>query len=88
MGIDMFNLTTYSSVDRSYLEEMAEITEDRFERSIYKYVCKFPYGEVMWKPHKFSPETNDKIPYTKVDINPKYFFINKFHQSCLSLLSF
>lgn len=73
MGIDMFNLTTYSSVDRSYLEEMAEIREDMYGRSIYKYFCKLPYGEVMWKPHKFSPETNDRIPFTKVDINPKYF---------------
>ena len=73
MAIDMFNLTTYSSVDRRYLEEMAYIREDKLGRSLYQFYCQLDYGCVMWKPHKFGSETNDKIPFTKVDINPKYF---------------
>jgi hypothetical protein len=40
----------------------------------------------MWKPHKFGPEMNDKIPYTKVDINPKHFInFNMFYDSLLGL---
>ena len=27
----------------------------------------------MWEPHKFDALTNWTIPYTKVDIHPKYF---------------
>ena len=27
----------------------------------------------MWKPHKFSAETNMRIPYSKIDVNPKHF---------------
>ncbi len=83
MGIDMFNLTTYASVDRRYLEEMASIKEDTAGKSLYRYFCKLDYGEVMWKPHKFGPETNDKIPYTKVDINPKHFDSFQVFQDCL-----
>ena len=83
MGIDMFNLTTYASVDRGYLEEVADVTEDTIGKSFYKYFCKLDYGVVMWKPHKFGPEMNDRIPYTKVDINPKYFDNFKVFQGCL-----
>lgn len=83
MGIDMFNLTTYASVDRRYLEEVADIRENTPGKGLYKYFCKLDYGEVMWKPHKFGPETNDKIPYTKVDINPKHFDSYKTFQDYL-----
>lgn len=83
MGIDMFNLTTYASVDKRYLEEVADIRENTPGKGLYKYFCKLDYGEVMWKPHKFGPETNDKIPYTKVDINPKHFDSYKTFQDYL-----
>ena len=88
MSIDMFNLTTYASVDRRYLEEMANIREDKLGRSLYQFYCQLDYGCVMWKPHKFGPETNDKIPYTKVDINPKYFNnFNMFYDVLVGLFS-
>lgn len=84
----MFNLTTFSSVDRCYLEEMADIREDKLRRSLYQYFCQLDYGCVMWKPHKFGPEMNDRIPYTKVDINPKHFINFKmFYDSLLGLFS-
>src|SRR3989337_2766924 len=86
MAIDMFDLTTYASVDRRYLEEMANIREDKLGRSLYQFYCQLDYGCVMWKPHKFGPETNDKIPFTKVDINPKYFNnFDMFYDSLLGL---
>ena len=88
MSIDMFNLTTYASVDKRYLEEMAYIREDKLGRSLYQFYCQLDYGCVMWKPHKFGPETNDKIPYTKVDINPKYFNnFNMFYDALVGLFS-
>ena len=88
MAIDMFNLTTYSSVDRRYLEEMAYIREDKLGRSLYQFYCQLDYGCVMWKPHKFGSETNDKIPFTKVDINPKYFNnFNMFYDALVGLFS-
>jgi len=31
------------------------------------------FAEVFWEPHKFNLFTNFGIPYTKVDIHPKYF---------------
>lgn len=88
MSIDMFNLTTYASVDRRYLEEMANIREDKFGKSLYQYYCQLDYGCVMWKPHKFGPETNDKIPFTKIDVNPKYFNnFDSFYDSLVGLFS-
>jgi hypothetical protein len=69
----MLNLTTYAYVDVQYLREISPIKEDTEGKSIYKYFCKLTYGDIMWKPHKFSSVTNGSIPYTKVDINPKYF---------------
>jgi len=69
----MLNLTTYASVDSDYLSEIGDIEEDLERNFFYKYICKFEYGKVMWKPHKYSSETNDKIPFTKIDVNPKHF---------------
>ncbi len=80
MSIDMLNLTTYASVDRKHLGEMGAINEDTDRHFIYQYICKTEYGNVLWKPHKFKLETNDKIPFTKIDVNPNHFpNYNMFH---------
>ena len=83
MAIDMFNLTTYASVDINYLKEVSPIREDTEGRRLYKYFCNLPYGDVMWKPHKFGTATNERMPFTKVDINPKYFKNYKMFQASL-----
>lgn len=61
------------------LKEIGEIHEDLHRQKFYKFFCKTEYAELFWKPHRFSYEANIKIPYSKIDINPKYF-------SCFSSL--
>lgn len=73
MGIDKLCLTTSEMVKADYLREFWKITEDLQRLRLYKYFCEMDYAQVMWKPHKFSDETNMRIPYSKIDINPKYF---------------
>ena len=73
MGLDMLNLTTYAQIDQSYFEKYEEVREDKSGKRLYKYFVQTDLAQIMWKPHKFGPETNDKIPQTKVDINPKGF---------------
>ncbi len=79
----MFNLTTYAAVDRKHLNEMGYIREDTTWKSFYKFFCEVEYGNIMWQPQKFRSETNYKIPYTKVDVNPKYFNNYNMFQSWL-----
>ena len=48
--------------------------EDVYGNRLYKYMYKLAYYIVVfcW-PHKFGDFANARIPFTKVDINPKYF---------------
>lgn len=73
MGIDKLSLTTHEKVEVNYLKDYWRVTEDTKRIRIYKYFCEMDYAQVMWNPHKYSEETNRKIPYSKIDINPKYF---------------
>lgn len=83
MSVDKFNLTISRPVDASYLKEAGgAISEDKSQamtrRRLYKYFCKLDRAEVMWEPHKFLGEANYRIPYCKIDVNPKYF--NSFNE--------
>jgi hypothetical protein len=73
MGIDKLCLTTYEIVKVDYLKEFWKVSEDEYRLRLYKYFCEMDYAQVMWRPHRFSDDTNKRIPYSKVDINPKYF---------------
>ncbi|MBM4055307.1 MAG: replication initiation factor domain-containing protein [Planctomycetes bacterium] len=73
MGIDKLGLTSFYIPDMEYLKAYWEIREDEVRSRLYKYFCKMDYAEVMWCPHKFGEDTNCRISYSKVDINPKYF---------------
>lgn len=73
MSIDKLCLTIYKPLDEKYLKEKGSIKEDKTGMRFYKYFCQLDEAQVMWKPHRFSTETNYAMPYTKIDINPKYF---------------
>lgn len=73
MSIDKLSLTVYKPVDIGYIKEKGSIREDQSGMRFYKYFCQLEEAQVMWKPHRFSAETNFRMPYTKIDINPKYF---------------
>ena len=72
MGLDKLNLTIYEPPDTGLLEEVAYIQE-KDRNKIYKYFCNLGPIQFMWKPHKYGPEMNEKMAYTKVDCSPKYF---------------
>jgi len=70
--IDKLNLTIYRPPDINYLELNGTITESSRDK-FYKYLCVLDKCKAFYRPHKFSDEINFSIPYTKIDINPKYF---------------
>jgi len=70
--IDKLNLTIYKQPDVKSLEVSGIITESG-RNKLYKYICELDKCVVFYRPHKFSEEINFRIPYTKVDINPKNF---------------
>ncbi len=72
MGLDKLNLTIYEPPDTGKLEEVGYIQE-KDRNKIYKYFCNLGPIQFMWKPHKYGPEMNEKMAYTKVDCSPKYF---------------
>lgn len=73
-GVDKIEITTCKAVDRKYLEELWTVSEDEYKSRLYKYFCSMgEYGQVSWKPHKFSEITNLGIAYAKFSFNPKYF---------------
>ena len=72
MGLDKLNLTIYEPPDTGKLEEVGYIQE-KDRNKIYKYFCNLGPTQFMWKPHKYGPEMNEKMAYTKVDCSPKYF---------------
>lgn len=71
--IDKLSLTIGAPPDMAYLKNNGEITEDAFRSHIYKFICRLDKATVLYYPHKFSDMTNAKIPFTKIDINPKNF---------------
>jgi cobalamin biosynthesis Mg chelatase CobN len=71
--IDKLSLTCNRPPAYSYLERYGDTSEDEFRRRLYKYVCELQTATVFYKPHKFGQELNDRINFTKVDINPKRF---------------
>jgi hypothetical protein len=73
MGLDKLNLTIFEPVDRSLMEDIGIVVEDAHRSRIYKYFVDLGNCQVMWHPHKFGPEHNEKIAYTKIDFSPKYF---------------
>ena len=72
MGLDKLNLTIYEPPDTGKLEEVGHIQE-KDRNKIYKYFCNLGPIQFMWKPHKYGPEMNERMAYTKVDCSPKYF---------------
>lgn len=72
MGLDKLNLTIYEPPDTGKLEEVGYIQE-KDRNKIYKYFCNLGPIQFMWKPHKYGPEMNERMAYTKVDCSPKYF---------------
>lgn len=86
MSIDKFCLTVYKVLDMNYIQEKGSVREDKKGMQFYKYFCQLDEAQVMWKPHRFSAETNFRMPYTKIDINPKYFSSYKsFHAYLMGL---
>ncbi len=73
MGIGHLSLTTSLKPDIPLLKTLGKMKTDNFRQRIYKNFCKLEYAEIMWEPHKFDVLTNWDIPYTKIDIRPKYF---------------
>jgi Phage replication protein CRI len=71
--IDKLTLTACSLPDIKYLESRGDVREDEGRRNIYKYLCRLDKATVFYAPHKFSDSINAAIPFTKIDINPKYF---------------
>ena len=70
--IDKLNLTIYKQPDVSFLESHGTITESE-RNKIYRFMCELDKCFLLYRPHKFSDEVNFTIPYSKVDLNPKYF---------------
>ena len=73
MSIGNLSLTTTLKPDISLLRDFEKVKTDNIRQRLYKNFCKLEFAEVMWQPHKFDPFTNWGIPYTKIDIHPKYF---------------
>jgi hypothetical protein len=71
--IDKLSLTTFIEPAKEYLELHGNITIDENRVNIFKYLAKLDKAVILYCPHKYSDNTNANIPFTKVDLNPKYF---------------
>jgi hypothetical protein len=71
--IDKISLTTFKMPDMKYLETDAQVSVDESNMKFYKFICKLPRATVFCSPHKFSDDVNARIPFTKIDMNPKQF---------------
>ncbi|QPJ65375.1 MAG: hypothetical protein G3M78_08215 [Candidatus Nitrohelix vancouverensis] len=72
MGLDKLNLTIYESIDSQLLEEIGSVYVSGRDK-LYRYFCDLGHCQIMWHPHKFGPEGNSRIAYTKIDFSPKHF---------------
>ncbi|MBA4371519.1 MAG: hypothetical protein C0402_01515 [Thermodesulfovibrio sp.] len=71
--IDKFNLTLNQVPDVQFLRDNGEILEDAHRSKLYKFLCLMDRAAVSFEPHKFSERANARIPFSRIDINPKYF---------------
>lgn len=71
--IDKLCLTVNRPPDKDYMENHGKETVDDYKTRLYKYMYELDRAVVFCYPHKFSDSTNANIPFTKIDINPKYF---------------
>ena len=72
--IDKLSLTTAQIPDLDYLEAHSSVKRvDEHRMKLYKYVYELEKATVFCMPHKFADNTNARIPFTKIDINPKKF---------------
>lgn len=71
--IDYLSLTLNFTPDKDYIKYYGKITEDSFRSQMYRYMCELDKARVLFYPHKFKDYTNAKMPFTKIDLNPKYF---------------
>lgn len=84
--IDKLSLTIYRQPNFQYLELNGEITEAYSKRQMYKYICELDHIVVLYEPHRFSDARNDMIPFTKIDLNPKYFECFDHMLACLFVI--
>jgi hypothetical protein len=71
--IDKLCLTVKRPPDREYLETHGQISVDVAKIKLYEFICRLPRATVFCSPHKFSDDVNARIPFTKIDMNPKHF---------------
>lgn len=71
--IDKLSLTIPVVPDVEYLMNHGDIREDQTRNHIYKNMCRLDRALVLYLPHKFSDSRNAKIPFTKIELNPKHF---------------
>jgi hypothetical protein len=71
--IDKLNLTLNIVPDVELLKSEGKIIEDSGRGNIYKFLCRMDRATLLYFPHKYSDTRNAIIPFSKVDINPKYF---------------
>ena len=71
--IDKLTLTTFILPDIDYLQRHAEIFEAESRAKLFKFMCRLDRGVISYLPHKFGDSTNAKIPFTRIDLNPKNF---------------
>jgi hypothetical protein len=71
--IDKISITTFKAPDRGYLERHGEISVDASRMKLYEFMYKVPKATVFCYPHKFGDDMNARIPFTKIDMNPKHF---------------
>ncbi|MBT6029677.1 MAG: hypothetical protein HOH13_05180, partial [Crocinitomicaceae bacterium] len=67
MGLDKLNLTIFEAPDRELLDEIGFVSTDEYRNRFYKYFCNLDHIQIMWHPHKFGPELNEKMAYAKID---------------------
>jgi hypothetical protein len=85
--IDKLSLTTSQVPDLDYLESHARIKRvDEYRMKLYKFVYELERSTVFCMPHKFADNTNARIPFTKIDVNPKNFVCLSEFESYLKIL--
>jgi hypothetical protein len=71
--IDKLSLTSFALPNPICVGVHGKVTEDVDRSHFYKYMWRLPRATVFYWPHKFGEKTNARMPYMKIDINPKYF---------------
>lgn len=71
--LDKLSLVTSVMPDTEYLKSHGELMEDKYGLRLYKYMYRLHRAVLLACPHKFSASINEKIAFTKVEINPQRF---------------